>query len=328
VTRRTFLALAAAPLSAAPRASMGLATTCFMTARRPKDAREFLDYAHSLGAGGIQASLPSLDLKYASDLRRRAEELGMYIEVMAELPRAGTETFERTVIAAREAGALCIRTVAPGPRRYEAFPTLDAWKRAAADSEAALVRALPIAEKHRMPLAVENHRDRTLEEWLELLGRYSSEYLGVCLDTGNNVALLDDPLEVVRRLTPYAVSTHVKDMGVEEYPDGFLLTEVPLGDGVLDLKQMVYVIGKARPKTKFSLEMITRDPTPVPWLTEKYWTTMPSRDARELARTLAMVRAAKTRLPRPGTLDRAALLRLEEDNVRRCLSFAREQLGL
>jgi sugar phosphate isomerase/epimerase len=185
-----------------------------------------------------------------------------------------------------------------------------------------------IAERHRIPLAVENHRDRTLQELLPLLARYSSEYLGVCLDTGNNLALLDDPYEVVEHLAPYAVSTHIKDMGVEEYNEGFLLVEVPLGEGFLDLKRMTSAIRKARPKTPMTLEMITRDPTPVPCLGPKYWKAMPEMDARRLAGALEMVRRNKpaSPLPRPSKLASRALQRLEEDNVKQCLHYAREQL--
>ena len=37
-------------------------------------------------------------------------------------------------------------------------------------------------------------------------------------------------------------------MGVEEYADGFLLSEVPLGEGILDLKGMVAALRKANPR--------------------------------------------------------------------------------
>jgi sugar phosphate isomerase/epimerase len=159
---------------------------------------------------------------------------------------------------------------------------------------------------------------------------FSSEYFGVCMDTGNNIALLDDPMELVERLAPYAVTTHIKDMGAEEYSEGFLLSEVPLGEGMLDMKRIVGTIAKARPTAKFTLEMITRNPLKIPCLTEKYWRTFPDRSGQCLARTLALVRAHNPRRPleRPETLDRPAWLKLEEANVKKCLAFARERLGL
>src|ERR1700694_3694396 len=94
----------------------------------------------------------------------------------------------------------------------------------------------------------------------------SSEYLGVCLDTGNNIALLDNPMDVIERLAPYALSTHFKDMAVEPHADGFLLSEVPLGEGIVDLQRAAAAIRRAHPKMRFTLEMITRNPLQVPCL--------------------------------------------------------------
>ena len=58
---------------------------------------------------------------------------------------------------------------------------------------------------------------------LDLVKKLDSPFVGVCIDTGNNLALLEAPQETVDLLAPHAFTTHVKDMGVEEYADGFLL---------------------------------------------------------------------------------------------------------
>lgn len=334
-TRRVFLTASAGALSASattpPRSAMGLATTCYMTVRRFKDTIEFLEHCHSLGAGGIQASLASTTPEYLSKLRRMAEQYGMFIEVMAGLPRSDGDTaFERTLVAAKEAGALCVRSACLGGRRYETFATLEDWKQFVANSHQAIRRALPLAEKHKVQWALENHKDWTTEEFVALLKQYSSEYLGVCLDTGNNIALLDDPMELVETLAPYAVSTHLKDMAVEEYPDGFLLAEVPFGEGMLDIPRIVQIIAKARPKTKMTLEMITRDPLKIPCFTPKYWATFPNMPASRLARIMAMVRKARVTKPIPmlSTLPPKAQMQWEEDNVKACLNYARNRMAL
>lgn len=331
MTRRTFLAsLASATfIGAAPPASkMGIATTSFAI-RRPKDTIEFLDYCHSLGAGGVQAPLTSLDAAYVLNLRKRAESQGMYLEVMAALPKEDASSFENIVKAAKQAGALAIRSACLGSRRYETFSNLDEWKKFVSDSKAAIARAVPIVERHKIPLAIENHKDWTAVELAGLLREYSSSYLGACLDAGNNIAMLDDPIATVEQLAPFAVSTHVKDMAVSEYGDGFLLAEVPLGEGMLDVAGIVNTIRKARPQTRMTLEMMTSHTLKVPCLTEKYWATWPEKRGKDLARTLAMVRKhARTVMPENGGPDKAAELRLEEDNVKRCLFYAREKLEL
>lgn len=324
MTRREFLPAAALSAVASVRAQptpikMGVAVTSFLTVARPNNNLDFLEHCHTLGAAGIQVALVG-DLQ---QLRARAEQLGMYVEGMVSLPKNGdTSAFEKSIEAAKTAGVTCVRSAALGGRRYETFDALADWRNFVAHSHASIEAALPIIEKHKMHLAIENHKDWTADEMAALMKKYSSEYLGVCLDFGNNISLLDDPMALVDALAPYTLATHVKDMGVEPYEDGFLLSEMTLGQGFLDLSRMVSIIRRARPTARFSLEMITRDPLRVPCLTEKYWVTFPDRNGVFLARTMQMVQKHKSALPRVSQLSREAQGKLEEDNVRTSLRFA------
>lgn len=334
MTRRTFLAAsastAAAAGGAAVRSGMGFSPDCFVLAKPARSVLDYLRYAYDHGAGGVQGYLASLDAAYARSVRERAERLGMYLEITISLPEEDATKFERTVVAAKQAGARCIRSVCLGGRRYETFPTLADWKAFVENSKAKLARAVPIIERHGVKMGLENHKDWTVDEMTGLLKQYSSPYLGVCIDWGNNVSLCDDPMETVERLAPYAVSAHIKDMAVEECPDGFYLAEVPLGQGYLPLKKMAGTILAARPDTKFSLDMITRNPLSIPCLTEKYWATFPERNGVFLARTLRAVRANRPRKPVVWVdrLSQAAALQFEQDNVRQSVEYARDQLGL
>lgn len=313
----------------APQSKMGIASTSFMGAlgqdaagSRPqaRDAYQFLEKCHALGAGGIQTQLNG-DL---AKLRARAEELGMYVEGMVSIPRNGDmSALERGLMDAKAVGALAVRVAMLSGRRYESFPTLAEWKQWVEQSHAALRLALPLIERHKVIVAIENHKDWTLEEFQRLLKTYESEYLQVCWDFGNNIALLDDTMEMVAALARYTKSTHIKDMAVRPYADGFLLSEVPLGSGLLDLPRIVALIQKANPRTKFSLEMITRDPLKVPCLTPQYWEVFPERHARYLARTLKLVQENSSRDPLPTItqLSREERLKVEEENIRACLRY-------
>ena len=151
-----------------------------------------------------------------------------------------------------------MRTVCLNGRRYEDFHTLQDFRAFAKSSMASLRLAEPVVSKHRMKLAIENHKDWRAPELREIMQKLESEWIGVNIDFGNNVALIEDAMEVVSTLAPFVFSTHVKDMGVKEYSDGFLLSEVPLGEGILDLKQMFDVCKKHNPNVTFNLEMSTR----------------------------------------------------------------------
>ncbi|HTQ55337.1 MAG TPA: TIM barrel protein [Bryobacteraceae bacterium] len=332
MTRRAFVGAAAAAgaLAGESRAPMGIAVTCYMSFARPKDNLEFLERAHALGAAGIQMPFTSRDPDYIRRLRGRAEQLGMYLEVIAGLPAPNdTSAFENTVAAAKDAGALAVRVNCLPGRRYENFTNLTDWRQAVAHARLKIDAALRIVEKRQVPLAIENHKDFTAEEMVKLMQEKQSRWLGVCLDTGNNISLLDDPMALVEALAPYAFCTHVKDMAVAPYADGFLLSEMPLGAGMLDMRGIVDTIRRARPRTRLTLEMITRDPLKVPCLTESYWATFPERNGSYLARTLRMVHRAEGRPPLPVVtgMAREVQLQVEEDNVRTSLAYAREHLS-
>lgn len=334
MTRREFVYSTGAGLAlgafaqSRPQTAMGIASTTFSGAR--SNALDFLERCRALGAGGMQTQLNG-DPPYLAQLRARAEQAGMVIEGEASLPRNGaTAAFEKSLADARQVGARLVRVAALSGRRYETFATTAAWNEWREQTLGAVKLAVPIAERMKMSLALENHKDWTVEEHERLLKSYSSEYFGVCLDFGNNIALLDDPMEVVERLAPYTLTTHVKDMAVQPYDDGFLLSEVPLGTGILDLAKMIATIRKARPAASFMLEMITRDPLKVPCLTDKYWAPFPERNGAYMARTIKLVRdhASRTPLPVVSGMPREDRLRLEEENVKLCLRYGRDKLGL
>lgn len=313
-------AAGAAPATPVKRSALGIATTSYMTARRFRDTLEFLDHCDRLGAAGIQTALTSLEPSYLDQVKARLEDTGMYIEVMAPLPQADMSRFVATVEAAKRVGALCLRSACLSGRRYENFSTLEDWRKFVAESKASLSRAIAVVDKQRLPLALENQKDWTLDEMAPLFKSYSSSYFGSCLDTGNNISLLDDPMEVIRELAPYAVSTHIKDMGVSLYRGGFLLSEVPIGEGFLNIPEVIAIVRKARPSIRLTLEMITRDPLQVPVFTDKYWTTFPDRNGIFLARTMRLVHSRHVQLPTLSNLSKEKQLETEERNVRKCLA--------
>jgi sugar phosphate isomerase/epimerase len=302
-------------------------------ARSPfRDIPGFIDYCHEIGAGGVQIGLAAGEAEVAPKIRAKIEQLEMYFEGIASLPKdeSDVERFETEIRGLKEAGATVVRTACLSGRRYETFDSAEAFREFDGKSWRSLTLAEPVAKKHRVHLAVENHKDWRAAELAERLRRLGGEFVGACVDTGNNIALLEDPMQVVETLAPFAVSTHIKDMAAREYEEGFLLSEVPLGTGFLDLKRMVSTLVRANPKIQFNLEMITRDPLKIPCLTERYWATMPDISGSRLAATLAAVRRSPVKTPLPAItgLGVERQLAIEDENARASVTFARERLGL
>jgi sugar phosphate isomerase/epimerase len=341
--RRGFLKSSAcgllAPLAApvAP-ARLGIVAYCFGIRRAAESAGPlhdpigFVEHCRARGAGGVQISLGTRDREYCARLHDALTAAGMFLEGIVAPPRerADLERFDREVQTARACGVQVLRTAMLSGRRYETFRTPEDFRRFRTRSRETLAFARPVVERHQVRLAVENHKDWRAAELAELLHEARSPVIGACVDTGNNLALLETVEETVDTLAPLAFTTHLKDMGVEEYSEGFLLAEVPLGGGFLDLRRIVERLRRANPAIRFNLEMITRDPLRIPCLTPAYWVTLEDMPARRLAAALAQVRARRARegLARVRGLETSQRVQREDEHVRRSLRFARESLGL
>ncbi len=295
-----------------------------------RNAIDFLVHCHSIGAGGVQISVSGWDGEMAKKLRKTSEELDMFVEGSIGIPRkeGDLEKFKKEIQDGKAAGIKVFRTVSLGPRRYEALRSKEEFEEFLNNAHQALDWVVPILEKEKVKLAIENHKDWRTEELLTALRSRDSEVLGVTLDFGNSIALMEDPMETLEALAPYTYSTHIKDMAVEESPEGFLMSEVPLGQGILDLPKMVAVCRAHKPNMRFNLEMITRDPLLIPCLTPEFWATMPTVKAQEMAAVLRMVKVNQSSLPKVSELDTEGLLAAEENNIIQSLAYASKNLNL
>jgi hypothetical protein len=179
---------------------------------------------------------------------------------------------------------------------------------------------VPIAEKYRVAIALENHKDRTVHEHVALLKRIDSEYLGSLIDPGNNMSFMEMPEETVAALSPWVKACSLKDMGVAPYQDGFLLSEVLFDTGMTDQAKLFGIMRKSNPKIFPTTELITRDPLKVPVLTDGYHISFADRRQR-VATWLKMVAARQTRLPTVEGLSAQQQLALEEDNTRKVFAW-------
>lgn len=349
LSRRQFLvATAALPLtrfaSAAvlQRTAVGLASDVWGIHQRWQvasgkkgdlsDPQAFLGQCHRLGAHGMQMPLGIREPDDLAKLRKSAEDRDLYIEGSINLigPRFDLDGFEKELLTAKSAGASVVRTVVTPGRRYEQFNSAEEFAGAYAYALEVLKKVEPVVARHKIRLAIENHKDHRISERLELLKRLGSEWIGVCVDVGNSFSLCEDPMETVRAFAPFAFSVHLKDQAVREYDDGFLLADVHLGKGFLDLPGMVRVLREAHPEVRFSLEVITRDSLRVPVLTPRYWVTMGGVPPTDLARTLKTVRSKSSAEPLPviSSLPADEQLQAETRNIQRSLANACEHLRL
>jgi len=323
---------------AQPRTRLGIvAFSCGLRAKWLKQADAsanllepltFLKHCQSLGAAGMQLSLGTLQQPAIGRLREYAEAHDLFIEASLSPPRDREDLvrFEAEIKTAREVGALAARTVIIPGRRYEHFKSYPEFQQAERQGQFMVELAVPVVEKYQVPLAIENHKDQRIDRRLALLEHIGSPYVGACIDTGNSLALLDDVYGSLEALAPYARSVHFKDQALEEYDAGFLLGDVPLGQGSLDLPRMAEIIRAAQPKLPFCLELITRDPLQVPCLSESYWQTVTEASGRDLARMLRFIRSHSTRGQRITDLSLQEQVAIEDANIADSLAYVRQHL--
>ena len=303
--------------------------------REAKKQFDQLEHCHSLGMGGVEMAPPSFEPADIKAFREKVESYGMYLSANApRLPKDKSElpAFEKVIQGYAEAGAKASR-LPTTQRRYEQYKTLEEFKTDFARIKASVELAEPIARKHRLKLGIENHKGWRFAEFVDWIKGMSSEWVGITFDIGNNYALCDDPMEWLPTIAPLCVNVHIKDMALGEYKDGFLLSEVQIGKGIMDVKKVVDTIRGLHPDITFGLEMITRDPLEIPVYTEQYWATFKDPSSplpgRDLAHILDLVRTkGRKDLQFISKMSPADQLKAEDDNNLACIKYARENLGL
>ncbi|MDA0578618.1 MAG: sugar phosphate isomerase/epimerase [Verrucomicrobia bacterium] len=111
-----------------------------------------------------------------------------------------------------------------------------------------LKHSVKIARDHGVVLALENHIDYSSTEIYEILERVGSDHLRVNFDTGNTLRLMEDPVAAARRLGPYTVATHTKDVDACRHvapEEWYFFSSVPVGTGLIDMPGVVLALKAA-----------------------------------------------------------------------------------
>lgn len=295
---------------------------------------DIVEHCRKLGLYGVQTNPPT-DPEEIKKFRAKLESYQMSLVCDPRLPQdaSGVAAFEAQVKAFKEAGAVAFHAAMTG-RRYEDMTSPEAYRTNFERNQKSIELAAPILNKYRVPMGVENHKGWRAAEQAAWLKRIGSEYVGVCLDFGNNLSLCEPPEDTLRILGPLTVYGHIKDMAVQEYEDGFLLSEVPFGEGIIDLKLWVDTLRKKDPKMQIYLEMITREPLRIPIYTDSYYRSFDdsysSLPARDVARVIKLVKTKGSKKPLPtiAGLGAEEAAKLEDDLNLKCVEWGRKNLAL
>ena len=312
-------------------------------------APQLLDYAASLKVDALQISVPaeleSLEPAYLRKLKDEAARLGIYLDTgigcicpqSAQYnPMVGdpADYLLRGLRVAKELGAGVMRCFMGGPNdRRSGRPIEPLIESTIKTLRSVRSQALDLGVK----IAVENHGEMQAHELKTLIEEAGRDFVGACLDTGNPIQVLEDPVQTYETLGPYAITTHVRDSVVYEHRRGAAFQWVALGDGCLDLAAMIELHRKLCPQTPLLLEIITgRPPQVLPYWEEDFWKFFPRMRAADFARFLKLVRRGHPFQgammiggtgPQPPEFQ-AALRRQQQYDLERSVEYAKKKLDV
>ena len=82
-----------------------------------------------------------------------------------------------------------------------------------------------------------------------------SEYVGTHVDTGNSMFIWEEPIEAIRNMAPYAISTHFKDHTVIMVGGQPVVVGVPLGKGSIDCAEAFRILAEQSPLERINIEV-------------------------------------------------------------------------
>jgi 3-oxoisoapionate decarboxylase len=351
VTRRSFLT--AAPVAAAvgqaasgKRMPMGINTYCLRSLRW--DDRQLLDYAPSqkMDAIFLQDSHDPgvMDPAHWAEVKRYAGGVGLHLETGggSVLPKTrdgvarSVETLRMNIRRASAMGSPLVRCLVasnraalpPGPIDQHIEMMIGILKSVRSEAMDAGVK-----------LAIEVHKDLLAWQFKELVEAAGTDYVGIYMDTGNPVFVLEHPLTTLETLAPYVLTLHLRDSVVYEHERGVAVQWVPLGEGVVDFAEIVARARELCPDAYVYIKPITgRPPAVLPYLESDFWKKFPDIRAADLARFLALARSGHPyeghvviedlqgrRIP-PQFL--SAIQFQQREHLERSVSYARSVLDL
>jgi sugar phosphate isomerase/epimerase len=181
-------------------------------------------------------------------------------------------------------------------------------------------------------IAVENHAgDMHSTELAQLVEEAGRDLVGVNLDSGNALWTLEDPIDSLRTLAPYVLTTSLRDAAVWETPAGAAVAWTAMGEGQIDLQAYFAAFRELCPGVTVHIETISGFNREFAYLTPEFWKAWPAMPADRFARFLALAKAGRPREPfRPpdGDQRQKAEQAYQRGEIERSLKYCRDVLGL
>jgi 3-oxoisoapionate decarboxylase len=296
---------------------------------------QFLDYLSSIKLTWAMISLPAGivgDETAIRQIRDHADRLGIKLQLAhgSVCPSARSfnaklgsveEQVSRALKASQIFGATCMRCVLGGDsERPQIEMHIDNMIKAVRPLRSRILDS-------GVKLAVENHGgDLQAREMKMMVEAVGPDVMGVCLDSGNPVWMLEDPHMTLEMLIPYAETSHVRDSAVWKVPEGIAVRWVNMGDGNVDIDGWVRKFIQAKPGLPIIFEnLVSANPRIHRIYDQKFWDNWGRMPASELSRFLTVAEKGTPKLAVPRAEGKTAgQQRIEDLEV--CVRYMRDLL--
>ncbi|MFN0085029.1 MAG: sugar phosphate isomerase/epimerase family protein [Blastocatellia bacterium] len=307
-------------------------------------APQLLDYAAKLKVDTVLFS--DLDVfenhgeSHLREIRRRAEELGVEVQVGTGSICPSAKSFNNRHGSAEEHLALLLRVAKTmGSRVARCFQGTADDRKLPGGLEARWVDTIRVCKAVRsqaidagVKIAIENHAgDMQAWELAHLIEECGPDYVGATLDSGNATWTLEDPMRNLEILGPYAATTGIRDSMIWEDKDGAVVQWTAMGEGLVEWTAWFDRFAVLCPGVPVQLEIISGLNRSFPYLQPDFWKYYSDLRAREFLGFSALAKRGAARAPyqAPAGIDRKiAEQEFQRAELERSLKYCREALGL
>jgi sugar phosphate isomerase/epimerase len=296
---------------------------------------QFLDYLGSIKLTWAMISIPAAMLDDEAAIRQirdHADRLGIKLQLAHGSVCPSSRSFNaqlgpleaqvaRALKISQIFGASCMRCILGGdPERPQIEMHIDNMVKAVRGLRSRIVDS-------GVKLAVENHGgDLQAREMKMMIEAVGADVMGVCLDSGNPVWMLEDPHMTLETLIPYAETCHVRDSAVWKTPEGIAVRWVNMGDGNVDIDGWIRKFIQAKPGLPIIFEnLVSARPRIHAIYDPKFWDNWRKMPASEFSRFLAIADKGTPKPASPPIEGKTAGQQRIED-LELCVRYTRELL--
>jgi sugar phosphate isomerase/epimerase len=304
------------------------------------NAAQLIDYAAALRVDVLFVSdlkpFPDFSEAALADLRRRAADQGLQLYLGSWSICPTSKAFRKDWGTAEEHLALGIRMArALGSPVFRVILGTREDRNTEGGIEARIRDTVQVLKSQRgravdagVKIAVENHAgDLQAWELVTLVEEAGKEYVGVNLDAGNAAWTLEDPVQSLEVLGPYAACSSLRDSMVWEYDQGAKVQWTAMGEGNVDLKTYFQRFAALCPTVPANIETLSGFAVEFPYLKPEFWSVWPRARAQDFARFVALAKTGKPLAAHRSANDEEERA-YQKAELERSLDYCRRVLGL